>query len=66
MVSALRGASVMGNPYPFSVVFIIYCFRIFHINDGKWHLNTLRPRQNGRHLPDDIFKCISLNENVFD
>ena len=26
--------------------------------------NTLRPRQNGRHFADDIFKCISLNENV--
>ena len=26
--------------------------------------NTLRPRQDGRHLPDDIFKCIFLNENV--
>ena len=26
--------------------------------------NTLRPRQNGRHFPDDIFKCIFLNENV--
>ena len=28
-------------------------------------INTLRPRQDGRHLPDDIFKCISLNENVW-
>ena len=27
-------------------------------------VNTLRPRQNGRHFPDDIFKCIFLNENV--
>ena len=27
-------------------------------------VNTLRPRQNERHLPDDIFKCIFLNENV--
>ena len=27
--------------------------------------NTLRPRKNGRHLPDDIFKCIFLNENVW-
>ena len=27
-------------------------------------LNTLRPRQNGRHLPDDILKCIFPNENV--
>ena len=26
---------------------------------------TLRPRQNGRHFPDDIFKCIFLNENVY-
>ena len=28
-------------------------------------VNTLRPRQNGRHSPDDIFKCIFLNENVW-
>ena len=35
----------------------------------SWHtkrlLNTLRPRQNGRNFPDDIFKCIFLNENVW-
>ena len=24
--------------------------------------NTLRPRQNGRPFPDDIFKCICLNK----
>ena len=27
-------------------------------------VNTLRPRQNGRHFPDDIFKCIFFNENI--
>ena len=27
--------------------------------------NTLRPRQNGRHFADDMFKCISFNENVW-
>ena len=27
--------------------------------------NTLRPRQNGRHFADDIFKCIFLNESVW-
>ena len=26
-------------------------------------VNTLRPRQDGHHFPDDIFKCIFLNEN---
>ena len=30
----------------------------------QW-FNTLKPRQNGRHFPDDIFKCIFLNENVW-
>ena len=32
------------------------------IGDGM--VNTLRPRQHGRHLADDTFKCISSNENV--
>ena len=27
--------------------------------------NTLRPRQNGCHFPDDIFKYIFLNENAW-
>ena len=35
--------------------YCIYRNPIFH---------TLRPRQDGRHFPDDIFKCIFLNENV--
>ena len=28
-------------------------------------INKLRPRQDGRHFPDDTFKRISLNENVW-
>ena len=35
----------------------------FH-NKGKDLFNTLRPRQDGLHFPDDIFNCIFLNENV--
>ena len=31
---------------------------------GPHWVNTLRPRQNGRHFPDDIFKCVFLNEIV--
>ena len=30
---------------------------------GEW-VNTLSPRQDGRHFPEDIFKCIFLYENV--
>ena len=32
---------------------------------GQVVVNTLRPRQNGRHFPDDIFKWIFLNEDVW-
>ena len=31
---------------------------------GMALVNTLRPRQSRRQFADDIFKCISLNENV--
>ena len=27
-------------------------------------VNTLRPKQNDRHFPNDIFKCIFMNGNV--
>ena len=27
-------------------------------------IDTLRPRQNGRHFADNIFKCIFMNEIV--
>ena len=30
-------------------------------SSGRW-VNTLRPRQNGRHFADDTFKSIFLNE----
>ena len=28
----------------------------------NWSFNSSPPGQNGRHFPDDIFKCIFLNE----
>ena len=34
------------------------------INGKKW-LNTLRPREIGRHFADNIFKWIFLNKNVW-
>ena len=40
------------------VYLIIYWLKLWY------PLNTLRPRQNSRHFPNDIFKCIFLNENV--
>ena len=33
-------------------------------HQAQHYINTLRPRQNGHHLADDIFKRIFLNENV--
>ena len=34
-----------------------------HIEDHTKGCITLRPRQNDRHFPDGIFKCIFLNIN---
>ena len=35
------------------------------VHGTKSAINTLRPKHNGRHFPDDIFKCIFLIENVW-
>ena len=32
---------------------------------GQRQVNTMRPRQNGRHFADDTFKWIFLNENAW-
>ena len=38
--------------------------RVIIGSNQPWRVNTLRPGQNERHFPDEIFKCIFLNENV--
>ena len=43
----------------------VHSYVPFHSVGSGQKINTLRPRQNGRHLPDDIFKWIFLNENVW-
>ena len=42
----------------------IHSFRISFPESGPPDMAP-RPIQNGRHFPDDIFKCIFLNENVW-
>ena len=45
---------------------VLYCRNspiTFMTFSGKYSINILRPKQNGRHFTDDIFKCIFLNEN---
>ena len=42
----------------------IICEMAAILSQGSW-VNTLRPRQNGRRFPDDIFKYILLNESVW-
>ena len=47
-----------------SKVEVSWCFISF---TSELHLQcyTRRPRQNGRRFPDNIFKCIFLNENTW-
>ena len=41
------------------------CISMCHVWRLCLDFNTLRPRKNGRHFADDIFKRIFLNENIW-
>ena len=43
----------------------IYIYREREMLGNSNCINTLRPRQNGHHFPDNIFKCTFLKENVW-
>ena len=44
---------------------VLLWLQTYCTNMKTWFILThLRPRQNGRHFPDAIFKCIFLNENI--
>ena len=43
-----------------------WILRLMHCNSTMYqHINTLRPKLNGRYFVDDISKCIFLNENIW-
>ena len=50
--------------YYILVSWILCCMRLY-AHKSWLNVNTLRPKQNGRHFSDDMFKCIFLNENVW-
>ena len=45
-------------------IYIICLPSMMRHESSTSRFNTLRPRQNGRHFPDDIFKCIFVNEKI--
>ena len=47
-------------------MFYVYVYNYRRSLQSMWRswVNTLRPRQNGRHFADDTFKRIFLKENV--
>ena len=53
LITCLPAALALSSTWPSTVIASIT------------KVNTLRPRQNGRHFPDDIFKCIFFNENLW-
>ena len=42
----------------------LFCWFVNHLLIHVVHLNTPRPRQNGRHFADDTFNRIFVKENV--
>ena len=53
-----------GNVYALYLIYHNGCIYLFMSGSKLNHVNTSRPRQNGRRYPVDIFKCIFLNENI--
>ena len=57
------GLGVIGIIYDFfTLSYDELCCSIWPVHSSA--INSLRPRQNGSHVADDIFKHIFLNENV--
>ena len=56
-------------PHSWNVQHFHVCFDSNHLNCHNYNspekFNTFRLRQNGRHFPDNIFKCIFFSENVW-
>ena len=50
------------SDYGYSIAVL---YRVMFVHLLETWFNTLGPRQNGRHFPEDILKCIFLNENVW-
>ena len=67
--SPVRRQAIIGTNYDFSSITRPMRHRGTNLREilTEWQFwfNTLGPRQNGRHLVDDRFKCIFLNENVW-
>ena len=48
-----------------STIYIVLVSVSFVFNPHvQWEVYILRPRQAGCQFPDDIFKCIFMNENI--
>ena len=59
-----RSRCLIWNCFYNDTLFLDILSSFFFVLQIMVAINTLRPRQNGCHFPDDIFKCIFLNENV--
>ena len=41
-----------------------YMLGVWLLASANTNVNNLRPRQNDRYFPDDIFRCIFYHENI--
>ena len=62
-ISTAMWVSLFRNSYQYIWYFPLWRYTL--LGCCGMCINTLRPRQNGRHFADDTFKCIFLNESVW-
>ena len=63
-VNSPHKGPVTWKAFPFDDVTMVFLQRL-SVSRVLSFLNTLRPRRNGHHFADDIFKRIFFNENIW-
>ena len=61
---SVKCESKHNNFYSMKCIWNVIC-KMVAISSRPHCVDILRPRQNVRHFPDDIFKCIFVNDNVW-
>ena len=69
LILECQNTEVISKQFTILISFWYHTFLCVKTVDSTWPSNVLwpmlRPRQNGRHFTDYIFKCVFLNEDIW-
>ena len=65
VILCIREYSKHSLTHPITIILDCTDYHTDQCRRTRTSVNTLRPRQNGHHFTDDIYKYIFMNENVW-